>query len=264
MYIDIRQIDTYKRRSLMERRRPAPRTDHDPREQLADTLHTLEAGSIAILDSASCTHYLTALRRLYAYGFGTVALILAQRPEATPMAGYRRWQALGRQVNTGEQGIRMLVPHTRVVALEHGEEDVVVRAFGVGAVCDVSQTEGEPVPEPPVAAELRTSSAAGRLLNGYTETFLTLDRDAGARVPEPAPGRPDAQGCWLPGERMIRVKTGLADETSPYDDSPELLVLHGQRHRHVWRRKRTASPCHGRSVRDTLSPAFGSIGRIVG
>lgn len=35
----------------------------------------------------------------YTYNFSNVALIVAQQPEATEIAGYRTWQKLGRQQN---------------------------------------------------------------------------------------------------------------------------------------------------------------------
>ncbi|MGI9023785.1 MAG: ArdC-like ssDNA-binding domain-containing protein [Acidimicrobiales bacterium] len=41
-------------------------------------------------------------------------LIASQRPEGvTRVAGYRRWQSLGRQVRKGEQGIAILAPVLR-------------------------------------------------------------------------------------------------------------------------------------------------------
>lgn len=44
--------------------------------------------------------------------------------------GYRRWQQLGRQVRKGKRGIRILVPHKRVVELEEGEQTTIVRDSG--------------------------------------------------------------------------------------------------------------------------------------
>lgn len=194
----------------MERHRPNQHVEHDRQDKLAETMRILEAGINAVLDSESFVRYLDVISRFHGYSFGNVALTLAQQPEATHVAGYRKWQGLGWQVKKGEQGIRILVPHTRRVELEEGEEKRIVRSFGVGTVFDVAQTEGDPLPEPPVAEELRTASDAGRLLYGYTERFLQHDDIPVERVPEPVPDRSQAKGCWFPGERIIRVKDDLA------------------------------------------------------
>ena len=54
------------------------------------------------------------MARFHTYSFNNVALIVAQRPEATRVAGYRAWQALGRQVRKGEKGMVIFVPHRTV------------------------------------------------------------------------------------------------------------------------------------------------------
>jgi antirestriction protein ArdC len=81
-------------------------------------------------------------------------LILAQRPDATRVAGFRSWQRMNRYVRRGETGIKILVPMARRVlheAREEGGEDDAEADqrrvfFGVGHVFDVSQTEGESLP----------------------------------------------------------------------------------------------------------------------
>jgi len=194
----------------MERDRPNQAGESDRPDKLAETMHTLDEGITAVLEGEAFRRYLAAMGRFHGYSFGNVALILAQAPEATGVAGYRTWQSLGRQVRKGEQGIRILVPHTRRVELDEGEEERVVRAFGVGTVFDINQTEGNPLPEPPIAEELRTASDAGRRLATYTERFLTQNGIPVERVPEPVPGRPATKGSWSPRERIIRVRDDLA------------------------------------------------------
>jgi len=51
--------------------------------------------------------------KFHSYSLNNQLLILTQCPEATAVAGFRAWQALGRQVNKGEHGIRILRPITR-------------------------------------------------------------------------------------------------------------------------------------------------------
>ena len=51
-------------------------------------------------------------------------LILAQKPAATRVAGYRTWQALGRQVKKGDKAICIFAPRPYCVTTEDvtGEE----------------------------------------------------------------------------------------------------------------------------------------------
>jgi hypothetical protein len=69
---------------------------------------------------------------------------------------------LGRQVQKGEQGIKVLVPFKRKVggAEEDREDDVVVKGVGVGTEFDVTLTVGDPLPDPP--AMERIDGASGR------------------------------------------------------------------------------------------------------
>ena len=82
-------------------------------------------------------------------------LIAMQMPEATRVASYRSWKRdFGRHVRKGERGIEILVPmvvKSKNEEDEATEEDAPERkklaGFRVGHVFDVSQTEGEPLPE---------------------------------------------------------------------------------------------------------------------
>jgi len=76
-----------------------------------------------------------------------MGLILMQAPKATRVAGYRKWQELGRQVKKGEKGIAILVPHKRRLRREQDESEArgedeaqrgsnTVNSFGVGRVFD--------------------------------------------------------------------------------------------------------------------------------
>src|SRR5438105_83665 len=95
--------------------------------------------------------YLEASQRLHTYSASNVLLILAQRPDATRVAGYRRWQTLGYQVRKGERGIAVLAPvvtrHRPVDEADHPELVRILRGFRVVHVFDISQCDGPPWPE---------------------------------------------------------------------------------------------------------------------
>jgi antirestriction protein ArdC len=123
-----------------------------PATALVESLNRLEQAVSRIQDSETFRRFLDAQARFHAYSWGNVLLILAQRPDATQVAGFRTWQAMGRYVRRGERGIRIIVPMRRRngrVSDEDGQDaEALTRLyFGTGSVFDVSQTGGQPLPE---------------------------------------------------------------------------------------------------------------------
>ncbi len=51
-----------------------------------------------------------ALTRFHRYSFGNILLILAQKPDATHVAGFNAWRDLNRFVRKGEHGIAIFAP----------------------------------------------------------------------------------------------------------------------------------------------------------
>jgi antirestriction protein ArdC len=104
--------------------------------------------------SAAFQAWLKCAARFHRYSAGNVWLINFQRPDATRVAGYRKWQTLGRQVRRGEKGISILAPVpllAEVTDEQTGETRKVqteVRFTGA-TVFDISQTDGEPLPAEP-------------------------------------------------------------------------------------------------------------------
>jgi len=176
-------------------------------ERYREVLATLESGIAAIVTGDGFARYLQCMARFHAYSPNNIALILAQRPEATRVAGYRAWQAWGRQVCRGERGIRIIVPYcTRVEGEHEAEQDMtIISGFGVGAVFDLAQTAGTPLAVPPVLGALhgdatRAAWVRGALIGWLQEQGLTLTRrDTGG-----------AYGYYLPRTREIAVHHDLA------------------------------------------------------
>lgn len=119
----------------------------------------LEQLSTALATGQSNTmrSYLSAMARFHRYSIGNLMLILLQCPHATHVAGFNTWRTLGRHVNRGEKGILILAPVT--LKLEQGnppppgaEADALdgldtIVAFRAVHVFDVSQTDGDPLPD---------------------------------------------------------------------------------------------------------------------
>jgi len=102
--------------------------------------------------------------RLPTYSPNNVLLITVQRPDATRVAGYQAWRAMGRHVRKGETGIAILAPclyrePAAEVATTAGAPPVageavagtsqVLRGFRVVHVFDITQTDGPALPPDP-------------------------------------------------------------------------------------------------------------------
>jgi hypothetical protein len=112
-------------------------------------IEQLEAGK-----SDALTNYLTAMSRFHNYSFGNVLEIARQMPTATRVAGFWTWKNLGRSVNAGAKGIRILAPIVGVRRKKdrEAEKDItkqnerVLLGFRNAYVFDISQTNGVDLP----------------------------------------------------------------------------------------------------------------------
>jgi len=173
--------------------------------QIRDVLATLERGIAATLTSDGFAHYLRAMSRFPTYSPNNVALIHAQRPDAIRVAGYRAWQVLGRQVRKGERGIRIIAPcRTRVETEEQGLRTTIITGFTVRTVFDFAQTEGDPLPVPPIHGALVGDATMTDVVR--TELVAWL-KSQGATVTRTDTGR--ANGYYLPRTREIAVHRDL-------------------------------------------------------
>lgn len=127
----------------------------------------LEAGIQALFESEKFQQYLKTLSKFHDYSLNNTLLIAMQKPDATLVAGYTAWKKqFGRQVQKGESGIRILAPTPYKKKMEVDKTDpitgeiirnpdgtsakeskeVLMPAFKVVNVFDVSQTDGKPLP----------------------------------------------------------------------------------------------------------------------
>jgi antirestriction protein ArdC len=96
--------------------------------------------------------YLDVMARFPRYSFNNCILVALQFPEASIVQGFRAWKKLGRTVKKGEKGIGIIAPMIgRKKDDDGGKRDESneksIFGFKVVHVFDVSQTEGEELPE---------------------------------------------------------------------------------------------------------------------
>jgi len=100
--------------------------------------------------------------KFHNYSYHNSILIMMQNPAATLVAGYRQWQKkFNRHVKKGEKGIAILAPFTYKKKKSDvdsnlnsdDEKEVTKTYFRPVYVFDVSQTEGEPLPQMDLSVE---------------------------------------------------------------------------------------------------------------
>lgn len=140
------------------------RQTKSPEQRRAEVqaLHdTLTEQVEALTTSDGWKRFLKVAATFHSYSLNNLLLILAQRPEASQVAGFRQWQQRGRQVRKGEKGIRIFGYSTKKITTEDeaGEEtERRVPRFPILTVFDVDQTD-------PIAGAEQIENPA-RLLTG--------------------------------------------------------------------------------------------------
>jgi len=185
-------------RSSTSRRTVSPQERAARDAARAEKLTALHAEIVTGVDALTTSEAWQAMLRTAAkfhhYSLRNQLLIAAQAPHATRVAGFSTWQRLGRQVRKGERAIAILAPRTTTVRAggettpdatagaqtgERGGTEAgvrrVLRGVSVAYVFDVSQTEGDPLPNLPagqvtgdVPAGLWDGLAAQITAHGYT------------------------------------------------------------------------------------------------
>lgn len=159
----------------------------DPNSEKVKALLTkAEEGIRDFLDGDKYKKYLQTMSQFHNYSSRNCLLIAMQRPDATLVAGYQAWQKkFKRQVRRGERGIQIVGVTTKKVELpqerkdsdgnpvfdENGEKiiDKITKKyinFVPTYVWDVSQTDGEPLPE--------LDTELSGIVNGYANLMAAI------------------------------------------------------------------------------------------
>jgi len=196
--------------------------------KLAALHQTLTEQVRALATGPAWRRWLDVGGRFHTYSFNNTLLLLAQKPDATRVAGYNLWRELGRQVTKGEQGLMILAPVTRrsadaaaagTAAERTVEADPVVDdpaattgarhvvGFRPAYVWDITQTTGEPLPIPPPPRLL-----AGQAPAGLWEALAAQCAAAGYTVTRrPIAGQDGPNGYTAYATREVVVRADVDD-----------------------------------------------------
>lgn len=179
-------------------------------EKLQAITKQLENGVKAVFNSDKFREFLEVSAKFHHYSLRNQMLIAMQCPTATRVAGFKAWQKdFGRYVKKGEKGLNILAPCPRKITKtstnengEQVEQEVVIPNYRVVTVFDVSQTDGQELPQ---------------ICNRLTDEVQDFGKILAAiKAVAPCPVEFEkiengAAGYFMPGENRIAICEGLGE-----------------------------------------------------
>ena len=194
-----------------------------PKDRLKEITDSIERGIQELFDSDRYKQYLQTMSRFHNYSLNNVMLISMQRPDATHVAGYGKWQtAFSRHVKKGEKGIKIIAPTPYKKKVEEmlidpdtkqpmrgpdgellkQEVEVVIPRFRAVTVFDVSQTDGKSLP------------TLAQNLTASVQNFEVMMEALRRTSPVPISIQPihdGSDGFYSHASRSITVKEGMSE-----------------------------------------------------
>ena len=245
----------------------------------------LEEGVHKVFESDNYKNYLNIMSKFHNYSINNTLLIARQNPDATLVAGFKSWEKnFGRHVKKGEKGIKILAPSpykkkvlvelvdpvSREIMLDINgnpvkeETEVNMTAYRIVSVFDVSQTEGNPLPQIGVA-ELTGNVDEYELfveaLKQSTSVPISFENISGVE-----------KGYYNPVTASIAVKAGMPESQTVKTMIHEIAhsILHNDILDEAEKKDRQTKEVEAESVAYTVCQHFGidtsdySFGYIAG
>ena len=175
-------------------------TSSDLKARITERIQELAQATDAARVSQEMQHYLDMCASFHQYSPCNVWLILMSQPNASYVAGFKKWQSMGRFVRKGERGIPILAPIITTITNDKGEEEQRLVGFKIVYVYDISQTAGEPLPEPP---DWKSPEKNAEL----QEKLMLFAKSEGIQVQTKSIGR-DIQGVSMGGKVILDPEAG--------------------------------------------------------
>lgn len=186
------------------------------------------AGIENIISSGEYERFLKFSRNFHHYSFNNWVLIFSQMEDATRVAGFKKWESLGRKLKKGSKGIMIMYPikqtYTKKIkgqeslidnndAKPKNEEQIEFLTYRATYVFDISQTTGKPLPMETQYLNSCSKEDLYTFLKSYSKYPILEQNIIGS-----------AQGYW-----DLKNKHIVIEETLSIDDKASVL-LHEMTH----------------------------------
>lgn len=179
-----------------------------------------------IISSGEYAKFLKFSKNFHNYSFNNMVLIFSQMEDATQVAGFKKWESMGRKLKKGAKGIQIIYPIKRTYKTttiegqsslideneqkekETKQTTVNYLTYRPTYVFDISQTVGEPMPLEDKRLKSNNMKDFFDFLYSYSP-FPILEKDEIG----------DAQGYWSPKNKHIILKKSLS-----IDDKVSVLL----------------------------------------
>lgn len=157
-------------------------------DELKGIMDTLEKGVQDVFASDDYKKLLTVMSKMPHYSVNNQILIMLQNPQASLCNSFTGWKKQNRFVKAGEKGLRILAPafyqmereqdkldaNGKVIRDKGGEPvketvTITVNAFKLVSTFDISQTDGEPLPQLGVAELVGNIEGYGTLMQAIKD-----------------------------------------------------------------------------------------------
>ena len=193
------------------------------KDRLKEITDGLEQGIKDLFSSEKYADYLRTMSNFHNYSLNNILLIHSQKPNATRVAGFSRWKdKFNRYVKKGEKGIKIIAPviykkrveevkrdpDTNLPLLDKDgkviieEKEVQSASFKIVSVYDISQTDGEPLPQ--LASSLKGD------VRHYDEFVEALKRSSPVPV-EFEKMQESMDGYFSNSEQRIAIREGMSE-----------------------------------------------------
>ncbi len=182
----------------------------DKIDKTKELFNKIVDGVTNIIASGEYEQFLKFSKNFHQYSFNNIVLIYSQMKEATQVAGFKKWQSMGRKLKKGVHGIQIIYPikrkYTKIIEGQDSllnddkkEQEVEYLTYRYTYVYDISQTVGKPLP------------LENRALNSddKKEFYDFLKLFSPYKIEEEDIfGR--AEGYWIEEEQKIIIKKALS------------------------------------------------------
>lgn len=178
-------------------------------------------GVTDIIKSGAYAKFLKFSKNFHNYSFNNMILIFSQMPEATQVAGFKKWESMGRRLKKGAKGIQIVYPmkrkHTVKIQNQESiledqkqkeEKTVEYMTYGYTYVYDISQTVGAPLPLDDTRINTNNMSEFLEFLKSFSPHPIIEKSLYGG-----------TQGYWSPKNKQIVLRKELS-----IDDKVSVLL----------------------------------------
>lgn len=208
-------------------------------EKTQALMREIEKGVKEVFKSKNYIQYLKTMSAFHSYSFRNNVLIMMQKPEATRVAGFETWKKIGRYVKKGEKGIRIIAFAPRNITVKTEVKDKngkpvldekgnpkfadvqkQVPAYKAVSVFDISQTQGEPLPE--LTTELKDN------VKNYTAYYNALLKTTKFNVSFASESElgVGTKGLCNYAENTILIKTNMSESQTIKTLAHEIAHAH--------------------------------------